>query len=275
MRTAAFVLAATLAAGSADALRFNIDLDFSNGTVITGPGGVGPGVLNVYEEGNKSNILGQVGVSAFLPGGSDAYGVVFDTSVTSNSDADLQDAPFTAGPQTVTGITSPTGADQNVLIVQNTGANPAGCAAGVCTTPNDNASGGRLFFDFTPLSTGGITALEIPLFEVTQGEQVNLLLSDNSVLALNDTLLGQGIGDDASGIVDVAGFIGGYSTATNPSNVIGLELIFTNSAAIGLENFVGEVDVPAPIPVPAGLPLALAGLGALAALRHRAAAKPA
>lgn len=271
MRTAAFVLAATLAAGSANAIQFNIDFDFSNGTVITGPGGVGSGFLNAYEAGNPSNVLGQVGVSAFLPNGDDAYGVVFDTSVNSNSDTDLQNAPFTAGSQSVTGITSPTGADQSVLIVQNFDDNPAGCAAGVCTTPNDNASGGRLFLDFTPLSTGGITALEIPLFEIEKQEQVRFFLADSSIFTLDGDLLGDGIGDDASGLVDVAAFIGGYSSALNPTNVVGLELTFTNSAAIGLDNFVGELAPPAPIPVPAGLPLALAGLGALAALRRRAA----
>lgn len=268
MRLAAIVLAATVTAGTADALRFSIDLDFSNGTVITGPGGIGSGLLNAFEVGNPSNIIGQVGVSAYLPDGSDAYAVVFDTAETSNSDADLQNAPFTAGPQAVTGITSPVGADQNVLIIQNTGANPAGCDIGICTTPNDNRDGGRLFFDFTPLSSGGITALEVPLFEIESNEELRFHLVDGTSFALDSTLLGQGIGDDASGIVDVASFIAGYSARVNPSNVSGMELIFQNSAAVGLDNFVGEV---APVPLPMGLPLALAGLGALAALRRRTA----
>ncbi len=259
----------------AHALTFTLDFDMPNGTVVTGPGGLGTGTLTAIEVGNPTNVIGTVGVSVQEDTGSgyiDGYGVVFDTSVSTNSDNDLQGSPFTAGSTAVAGVKSAFGSHTKTLIIQNMGQNPAGCASGLCTTPNDNAAGGIIRFDFSSLVPGGIRLDEIPLFEfesTNRGIATAIFqLSDGSSLTLDSHLLEDAIGNDASGTVDVDVFLAGYGGGKSPTNVVGLDLIYYNSGSIGFDGFIAEINTTT-VPVPASLPLLLAGVAGVGIASRR------
>ncbi|MEO1551043.1 MAG: hypothetical protein AAFR93_11530 [Pseudomonadota bacterium] len=232
------LVAGVCVAPAAQATTIVLDFeDVTNGQILTSSQGVGISATRRTAAGNEAGLA-----------------VIFDTANTANSDADLQAAPFNAGVGAV-GVTAPLGRHSQVLIIQNSDQNPCGTS---CATPNDNARGGVLSFDFTALAREGVTLRAVDLLEFRSDYTLTLDLADGSEMVLSGA--GFGIGDDRSGTLDFATYLGG----TAPSGVVGLTMTATASAAIDTLTF----DVAA-VPLPQSLAALALALTGLALVRHR------
>ena len=235
-------LAAALASGSALAAPLTLDFEeFANGDIVTGSQGVG-----------ISGVNGS--------GGANPVVAFFTDPGLNGEDPDLQ-APFDPIPGDVPALGLTQGEQGNgaggdnpvILIIQE---DPNECGATSCPSPDDEARGGAVTFDFT--SFGGVTLLTIDLFDIDDSfpspESVTITSFDDGMTQLGtNTISGLLIGENAAGRLDLSIFLNGGNT-----DVSFLEVAFASSGATGNVTFQTRIPSPAPLAV---LAVGLAGVG--------------
>ena len=187
--------------------------------------------------------------------GSRGPAVAFDTRVNEPGESDLFE-PFGA-PLNVGGAISPGPTNPGFILIANENTN--GCAAdGVCNSPDDDARGGTLTFDFDR----AVTVRSVDLFDLDQFRSGELATITLFGVGTSATVSGLDVGDSRSATVDLLALF----PPTHTSGVTRMEIAFSGSG--GTNRLVYAVPEPTTLAL---IGAGLAGLG-VAAGRRRASA---